>query len=105
MVASVDKVFLTMKFSQCIRIAFLFDVDLHMAFSYQSLSVLIILPETVFVSPDNLREKLKKAIASKDVSALQSVIEEAEKAALPEVGSDLRKARDTLESLGGGRGG
>ena len=39
MVASVDKVFLTMKFSQCIRIAFLFDVDLHMAFSYQSLSV------------------------------------------------------------------
>ena len=62
-------------------------------------------PETPWVGPDNLREKLKKAIASKDVSALQSVIEEAEKAALPEVGSDLRKARDTLESLGGGRGG
>ena len=63
------------------------------------------MPETVCVSPDSLRDKLKKAIASKDVSALQSVIEEAEKAALPELGSDLRKARDSLEGLGGGRGG
>lgn len=65
------------------------------------------MPESVVVvvSPDNIRDKLKKAIASKDVAALQSVIEEAEEASLPEVSSDLRKARDTLESLGGGRGG
>lgn len=65
----------------------------------------MLLPESVVVSPDNLRDKLKKAIASKDVGALQSLIEEAEQASLPEVSSDLRKARDTLESLGGGRGG
>ena len=65
----------------------------------------LLLPESVVVSPDNLRDKLKKAIASKDVGSLQSLIKEAEQLALPEVSSDLRKARDTLESLGGGRGG
>lgn len=63
------------------------------------------MPESVVVSPDILRDNLKKAIASKDVAALQSLIGEAEEAALPEISSDLRKARDTLESLGSGRGG
>lgn len=68
-------------------------------------SYILLLLETEWVRPDNLRDKLKKAIVSKDVSTLQSVIEMAEQASLPEVSSDLRKARDTLESLGGGRGG
>lgn len=66
---------------------------------------LLILAESEWASPTSVRDKLKKAIASKDISALQSVIEEAEEAALPELSSDLVKARDTLESLGGGRGG
>ena len=57
------------------------------------------------VSPDNVRDTLKKAITSKDLALLQSAIEAAEEASLPEVSADLRKARDTLESLGGGRGG
>lgn len=70
-----------------------------------SASILLVLTESVTVSPENVRDKLKKAIASKDIRSLQSVIGDAEAAAFPEVSSDLRKARDTLESLGGGRGG
>lgn len=70
-----------------------------------STSLVLVLTESVTVSPENVRDKLKKAIASKDIRSLQSVIGEAEEAAFPEVSSDLRKARDTLESLGGGRGG
>ena len=52
-----------------------------------------------------MRDKLKAAIKQKDMATLKAVIEECEIAAYPELGKDLRKARDALESLGGGRGG
>ena len=45
------------------------------------------------------------AMRNKDKDALDAAIAEAEAAGYPELGSDLRKARDTLENLGGGRGG
>lgn len=68
-------------------------------------NVVLIILETILVNPDTLREKIRKSIASKDEQDLQNVIKEAELALLPEVSSDLLEARDTLESLGGGRGG
>lgn len=41
----------------------------------------------------------------KDADHLEKLIAECEKIGYPELGSDLKKARITLESLGGGRGG
>ena len=66
---------------------------------------LLFLSETIYLDPEVLREKLKKATRAKDAVGLFGLIEEVEAAALPELGSDLRKARDALEKLGGGRGG
>lgn len=56
-------------------------------------------------TPQNLREKLNSAIEKKNVEDLKSVIAECEQIGYPELGAELSKARDTLESLGGGRGG
>ena len=60
---------------------------------------------TVDKSSDVLRDQLKTAIKQNDKAGLQRAIEEAEAAGLPELGYDLRKARDALDKLGGGRGG
>lgn len=56
-------------------------------------------------SADSIREKLKTAIQRKSRPSLERAINEAEAARYPELAYDLRQARDTLESLGGGRGG
>lgn len=58
-----------------------------------------------FKTPDALRARLNTAIAQKDKMALERAIIDCEEAGYPELGTDLRKARDTLETLGGGRGG
>lgn len=63
------------------------------------------LPSADVVSPETLREELDEAISSKDIDKLEKAIEDAENAGYPELGSKLRKARDTLDKLGGGRGG
>ena len=52
-----------------------------------------------------LREELERATREKDKASLERIIEGAERARFPELDPLLRKARDTLESLGGGRGG
>lgn len=52
-----------------------------------------------------LRDELEKASESKDKASLERVIEGAERAALPELSSVLRKAREALQQLGGGLGG
>ena len=52
-----------------------------------------------------LRDKIKRAIGLKSKVGLEKIIEECEEAGYPELVDDLRKARDTLEILGGGRGG
>lgn len=57
------------------------------------------------VSADTLRDELADAIISEDTDSLEKAIADAEAAGYPELGSDLRKARDTLDKLGGGRGG
>lgn len=56
-------------------------------------------------TPDYLRDKLSRATVQKNVQGLERAIEECEAAVYPELGADLRKARDTLESLTGNRGG
>lgn len=56
-------------------------------------------------SSETLRKRLEDAINSKDTASLQKAIQDAEDAGYPELGAQLRKARDTLEDLGGGRGG
>lgn len=53
----------------------------------------------------SLREKLAEASRGKDLKALQKAIEECEAARYPELSCDLQEARETLENLGGGRGG
>lgn len=55
--------------------------------------------------PDILREQLKAALKEKDRFALEKIILQCEAAAFPELGSDLRRAREVLQDLGGGRGG
>lgn len=54
---------------------------------------------------DSLQEKLTTAISLQDKSELEKAILECEEAEFPELGPQLSLARDTLESLGGGRGG
>lgn len=66
---------------------------------------MLFLADAVPPDSEDLREKLRKAVRARDAGGLVGLIEEAEFAALPELGSDLRKARDALEKLGGGRGG
>lgn len=56
-------------------------------------------------SPDVISDQLKKAVRRKDIASLEKAIADAEAAGYPEVATELRKARDTLENLGGGRGG
>lgn len=56
-------------------------------------------------TPDTLRDQLRRASRLRDRAALEKLIDEAEQAGFPELGTELSKARDTLESLGGGRGG
>lgn len=57
------------------------------------------------MSQEELHDELTDAIRSKDIDKLEKAIEAAEAAGYPELGSKLRKARDTLDKLGGGRGG
>lgn len=57
------------------------------------------------VSADTLREELADAIKSEDIDNLERAIADAEAAGYPELASDLRKARKSLDNLGGGRGG
>lgn len=57
------------------------------------------------VSADALREELADAIKSEDIDSLERAIADAEAAGYPELGSDLCKARKSLDNLGGGRGG
>lgn len=57
------------------------------------------------VSANTLRDELADAIESTDIDSLEKAIADAEAAGYPELSSDLQKARDTLERLGGGRGG
>ena len=56
-------------------------------------------------SADTLRDQLTMAIRQKDIKALDKAISEAETARYPEIASELRKARESLQKLGGGRGG
>lgn len=56
-------------------------------------------------SLSTLRKDLLEAIKTEDKDALENLIKECENAAYPELGFDLIKARDTLESLGGERRG
>ena len=65
----------------------------------------IILMSSDIPTSDTLRDELADAIRSKDIDQLEKAIEDAEAAGYPELGSELRKARDTLDTLGGGRGG
>lgn len=48
---------------------------------------------------------MQKAMDSRDKAELERLIDIAEEAEYPELGLDLRKARETLECLGVGRGG
>ena len=56
-------------------------------------------------STESLRDKISAAIRHEDKDQLLKVIAECETANYPELSPDLRKARDTLDRLGGGRGG
>ena len=57
------------------------------------------------MSPDTLRNQIREASKSKDKDALERLIDDAEIAGYPELGADLREARQYLESLGGKPGG
>lgn len=66
--------------------------------------VFILMPTDIATS-DTIRDELTEAIRSKDIDKLEKAIEDAEAAGYPELGAKLHKARDTLDALGGGRGG
>lgn len=57
------------------------------------------------MTPDVLRDQIRRASKAKDKEDLERLIDEAEAAGYPELATDLREARKSLESLGGGRGG
>ena len=57
------------------------------------------------MSPDAIREQLKMAIKQKDKRLLDKVIQEAVTAGFPELESDILQARNTRDTLQGGRGG
>lgn len=52
-------------------------------------------------TPSSIRDQLRSAIKLKDLDSLEAAIEEAEAIGYPELGSDIRKARETFASLGG----
>lgn len=56
-------------------------------------------------TPDSLRNQLKRAVTQRNKANLEKAIHDAEAAGYPELAYDLQKARETLEKLGGGRGG
>lgn len=56
-------------------------------------------------SADKIYDDLNEAIKSKDIDKLEKAIEDAEEAGYPELASKMRKARDTLDKLAGGRRG
>lgn len=62
-------------------------------------------PGSRSLSPDTFRDQIRRASKAKDKEGLERLIDEAESAGYPELGFDLQKARKSLESLGGGRGG
>lgn len=66
---------------------------------------LLCLLETPVTSVSALRDELERATREKDKTSLERIIEGAEEASYPELDPLIRKARDTLETLGGGRGG
>lgn len=53
----------------------------------------------------DIRDRLRNAIRQKSRSQLEKAITECEEASYPELSRDLCEARDTLESMGFGRGG
>lgn len=63
----------------------------------------------VFCSGQNyveaLRDRLETAVKDQDKRGLEALIYESENACLPELGFEVRKAREMLERLGGGSGG
>lgn len=56
-------------------------------------------------SATSLRDQLTELMQAKDAAGLDKAISECESAEYPELAPHLRKARDVLETLGGGRGG
>lgn len=56
-------------------------------------------------SARDIRSDLARAIKEGDKTKLDLAIRECEQMNYPELGPNLREARDTLEALGGGRGG
>lgn len=57
------------------------------------------------MSPEAIREQLKMAIKQKDKKLLDKAIQEAVAAGFPELESDILQARNTRDTLQGGRGG
>lgn len=57
--------------------------------------------EMMSPTPSSLRDQLRTAIRLKDIDSLDAAIEEATAMGYPELGSDIRKARETLKSMGG----
>lgn len=75
-------------------------------FIFKVSSILCInLPLLELKTAERLRNELQEATKHKDKVALRQIIDDCEGVAYPELSWDLCKARDTLESLGGGRGG
>ena len=54
---------------------------------------------------DLLREQLREAMKQKSKTKLEKVIRDCEVAEIPELGLELSKARDMLETISGSRGG
>lgn len=54
---------------------------------------------------ETVRDQIRRASKAKDKESLERLIDEAEAAGYPELDSDLREARESLDRLGGGRGG
>lgn len=55
------------------------------------------------MSPETLRDRLKRAMKLKDRQALVKAIEECVASGHPELLADVQQARDVLDSIGGGR--
>lgn len=54
---------------------------------------------------DVLRDQLREAMAQKNKTSLEKVIRDCETAEIPELGLELSKARNMLETISGSRGG
>lgn len=57
------------------------------------------------MTPERLREEIRRASRTKDKRELERLISDAEAAGYPEIASDLQDARKSLQSLGGKGGG